>query len=46
MEQVLQYYYDYMSRLCTHIYNNDGTPHVCVDVHIKRCLEILPVMRT
>ncbi len=41
MEQVLRYYDDYMSRLCTRtLYDKDGTPHVCVDVHMKRCLEI------
>jgi len=42
MGQVLRYYYDdYMSRLCTRtLYDKDGTPHVCVDVHMKRCLEI------
>ena len=22
------------------IYDKDGTPHVCVDTHMKRCLEI------
>ena len=32
MEQVLRYYDDYMSRLCTRtLYDKDGTPHVCVD---------------
>ena len=50
MEQVLRYYDDYMSRLCTRtLYDRDGTPHVCVDVHMKRCLEIRlirAVMRT
>lgn len=41
MEQVLRYYDDYMSRLCTRtLYDKDGTPHVCVDTHMKRCLEI------
>ena len=41
MEQVLRYYDDYMSRLCTRtLYEKDGTPHVCVDTHMKRCLEI------
>ena len=41
MEQVLRYYDDYMSRLCTRtLYDKDGTPHVCVDAHMKRCLEI------
>ena len=36
MEQVL-----HMSRLCTRtLYDKDGTPHVCVDTHMKRCLEI------
>ncbi len=41
MEQVLRYYDDYMSRLCTRIlYDKDGTPHMCVDTHMKRCLEI------
>ena len=40
MEQVLRYYDDYMSRLCTRtLYDKNGTPHVCVDVHMKRCLE-------
>ena len=40
MEQVLRYYDDYMSRLCTcTLYDKDGTPHVCVDTHMKRCLE-------
>ena len=40
MEQVLRYYDDYMSRLCTRtLYDKDGTPHVCVDTHMKRCLE-------
>ena len=39
MEQVLRYYDDYMSRLCTRtLYDKDGTPHVCVDTHMKRCL--------
>ena len=50
MEQVLRYYDDYMSRLCTRtLYDKDGTPHVCVDTHMKRCLEIRlirAVMRT
>ena len=33
MEQVLRYYDDYMSRLCTRtLYDKDGTPHVCVDM--------------
>ena len=33
MEQVLRYYDDYMSRLCTRtLYDKDGTPHVCVDI--------------
>ena len=41
MEQVLRYYDDYMSRLCTRtLYDKDGTPHMCVDTHMKRCLEI------
>ena len=41
MEQVLRYYDDYMSRLCTRtLYDKDGTPHVCVDTYMKRCLEI------
>ena len=41
MEHVLRYYDDYMSRLCTRtLYDKDGTPHVCVDTHMKRCLEI------
>ena len=41
MEQVLRYYDDYMSRLCTRtLYDKDGTPHVCVDAYMKRCLEI------
>ena len=41
MEQVLRYYDDYMSRLCTRtLYDKNGTPHVCVDTHMKRCLEI------
>ena len=41
MEQVLRYYDDYMGRLCTRtLYDKDGTPHVCVDTHMKRCLEI------
>ena len=41
MEQVLRCYDDYMSRLCTRtLYDKDGTPHVCVDTHMKRCLEI------
>ena len=37
-----EYYYDdYMSRLCTRtLYDKDGTPHVCVDTHMKRCLKI------
>ena len=40
MEQVLRYYDDYMSRLCTcTLYDKDGIPHVCVDTHMKRCLE-------
>ena len=31
MEQVLRYYGDYMSRLCTRtLYEKDGTPHVCL----------------
>ena len=31
----------YMGRLCTRtLYDKDGIPHVCVDVHMKRCLEI------
>lgn len=41
MERVLRYYDDYMSCLCTRtLYDKDGTPHVCVDIHMKRCLEI------
>ena len=41
MEQVLRYYDDYMSRLCTRtLYDKDGTPHVCVDIYMKCCLEI------
>ena len=37
MEQMLRYYDDYMSRLCTRtLYDKNGTPHVCVDVHMKR----------
>ena len=41
MEQVLRCYDDYMSRLCTRtLYDKDGTPHVCVDTYMKRCLEI------
>ena len=41
MERVLRYCDDYMSRLCTRtLYDKDGTPHVCMDIHIKRCLEI------
>lgn len=41
MERVLQYYDDYMSRLCTRtLYDKDGTPHVCVDIYMKCCLEI------
>lgn len=37
MEQVLRYYDDYMSRLCTRtLYDKDGTPHVCVDRAIHR----------
>ena len=41
MEQVLRYYDNYMSRLCTRtLYDKDGTPHVCVDTHMKHCLEI------
>ena len=41
MEQVLRYYDEYMGRLCTRtLYDKDGIPHVCVDVHMKRCLEI------
>ena len=41
MEQVLRYYDNYMSRLCTRtLYDKDGTPHVCVDTYMKRCLEI------
>ena len=39
--EVLQYYDDYMSRLCTRtLYDKDGTPHVCVDIYMKCCLEI------
>ena len=39
--KALGYYDDYMSRLCTRtLYDKDGTPHVCVDTHMKRCLEI------
>ena len=41
MEQVLRHYDDYMGRLCTRtLYDKDGTPRVCVDTHMKRCLEI------
>ena len=41
MEQVLRYYDDYMSRLCTRTFcDKDGTSHVCVDTHMKHCLEI------
>lgn len=40
MGRVLRYYDDYMTRLCTRtLYDKDGTPHVCVDTHMKRCLE-------
>lgn len=41
MEQVLRCYDDYMSclRMRT-LYDKDDTPHVCVDTHMKRCLEI------
>ena len=39
MEQVLRYYDDYMSRLCTRtLYDKDGTPHVCVDRNSTHCV--------
>lgn len=41
VESVLRYYGDYMNKLCTRtLYDEDGDPHVCVDEHMKRCLEI------
>lgn len=41
VESVLRYYGDYMNKLCTRtLYDEDGYPHVCVDEHMKRCLEI------
>lgn len=41
VESVLRYYGDYMNKLCTRtLYDEDGYPHMCVDEHMKRCLEI------
>ena len=35
MEQVLRYYDDYMSRLCTRtLYDKDGTPHAVSYTHL------------
>ena len=39
--RVLRYYNDYMSRLCIRtLYDKGGTPHVHLDAHMKRCLEL------
>lgn len=40
IERVLRYYDGYINKLCTRtLYELDGTPHVCVDEHMKHRLQ-------